>query len=389
MERKDLVLVTGGTGFLGGHCIVGLLRRGYQVRTTVRDLIRASELRATIASAVGEAANLDIVEADLGSDRGWREAVSGSRYVLHAASPFPAAQPRNADELIAPARDGTLRILRACLDAKAERVVLTSSSAAMSYPDGGTPDPVTEQYWTNPDHSSATPYVKSKVLAERAAWDFVGSNQCKSLLTVVAPSAILGPVLNKDFSYSVQVVSRLLSGSAPVIPRLGFPFVDVRDVAELHLQAMTSEVAAGERYLGSGEFHWLEDVASILRRSLGSAAKHVPRRRAPDFVVRLIAMVDPGLRAVAHELGRKRIVSSEKAENTFAWSPRSFEETVLDCANSLIRVGAVLPSGSTTMEVVVNKAGMFLIGLAAAASAAAAFAQSTAGSGESPSPVAR
>jgi len=290
---------------------------------------------------VGEATNLDIAEADLGGDRGWREAVSGSRYVLHTASPFPPAQPRNADELIAPARDGTLRILRACLGAKVEHVVLTSSSAAMSYPDGATPDPVTEQYWTNPRHPLATPYVKSKVLAERAAWDFVVSNQCKNLLTVVAPSAILGPVLSKDFSYSVQVVSRLLNGSAPVIPRLGFPFVDVRDVAELHLHAMISEVAAGERYLGSGEFHWLDEVASILRRSLGPRAKRVPRRRAPDFVVRLIAMADPGLRAVAHELGRSRIVSSEKAEKTFAWRSRSFEETVLDCANSLIRVGAV------------------------------------------------
>lgn len=341
METKDLVLVTGGTGFLGGHCIIELLRKGYQVRTTVRDLARASELRTTISRAVGEADNLDIVEADLGSDRGWPDAVRGSRYVLHAASPFPAAQPRNADELIAPARDGTLRILRACLDAKVERVVLTSSSAAMSYPDGGIPDPVTEQYWTNPDHPLATPYVRSKVLAERAAWEFVGRNQCKSLLTVMAPSAILGPVLSKDFSYSVQVVSRLLNGSAPVIPRLGFSFVDVRDIAALHVQAMTSEVAAGERYLGSGDFHWFADIASILRQSLGSRAKRVPRMRAPDFVVRLIAMVDPGLRSVARELGRKRIVSSEKAENAFAWRARSFDETVLDCAHSLIRIGAV------------------------------------------------
>jgi len=341
METKDLVLVTGGTGFLGGHCIIALLRKGYQVRTTIRDLARANELQTMIADAVGEVGSLDIVEADLANDVGWSEAIRGSRYVLHVASPFPSAQPRNADELVAPARDGALRILRACLDAKVERVVLTSSSAAMSYPAGKTPDPVTEQYWTNPDHPLATPYVRSKVLAERAAWDFVASNQCKNLLTVVAPSAILGPVLGRDFSYSVQVVSRLLNGSAPVIPRLGFSFVDVRDVAELHLRAMTSEVAAGERYLGSGEFHWLEDIASILRRSLGARARRVPRRRAPDFVVRLIAMLDPGLRSVARELGRKRTVSSEKAERTFAWRSRPFEETVLDCANSLIRIGAV------------------------------------------------
>jgi dihydroflavonol-4-reductase len=341
MDTKDIVLVTGGTGFLGAHCIIALLRKGYQVRTTIRDLARTSELRNAIAEAVGETGNLDIVEADLSHDRGWLEAVSGSRYVLHTASPFPAAQPRNADDLIAPARDGTLRILRACLDAKVERVVVTSSSTAMSYPDGEPPDPVTEQYWTNPQHPSATPYIKSKVLAERAAWDFMTSHQCESLLTVIAPSAILGPVLSKDFSYSVQMVSRLLNGSVPMIPRLGFSFVDVRDIAELHLRAMTSAVAAGERYLGSGGFRWMEDIASILRQSLGPGAKRVPHTRAPDFVVRLIATVDPGLRSVVRDLGRKQIVSSEKAEKTFTWHSRSFEETVLDCANSLIRIGAV------------------------------------------------
>lgn len=340
MTSKDLVLVTGGTGFLAGHCIIALLARGYPVRTTVRDLAASGELRARIATAGGEG-YLDIVAADLGSDAGWREAVRGARHVLHVASPFPPAQPRDADELIVPARDGTLRILKACLAAGVERVVLTSSSSAMSYPGERIPGAVTERCWTSLAHPAVTPYIKSKVLAERAAWDFVASHQCEKLLTVIAPSTVLGPVLARDYSYSVQVIARLLDGSAPVIPRLGFCFVDVRDVATLHLQAMQSDAAAGERYLGSGGFHWLKEIASILRGTLRSEARRVPRMRAPDFVVRLIAMVDPGLRPVARDIGRRRNLSSEKTEKTFAWHTRPFEETVLDCARSLIRIGAV------------------------------------------------
>lgn len=339
MDGKDLVLVTGGSGFVGARCVIELLRQGYRVRTTIRDLGRSGELRTVIAREA--AGHFEILAADLNSDGPWPNAVKGCRYVLHVASPFPSRQPKDANALIAPARDGALRVLRASFDAKVERVVLTSSLAAMAYPPGDAPPVVTEAIWSDPENPLATPYIKSKVLAESAAWDFVESVGRPDMLTVIAPSTILGPVLTKDFSYSVQAVARMLNGSIAAIPRLGFNFVDVRDVAELHLRAMTTPAAGSQRYLVSDGFHWLEEISVIVRDSLGKEAKRVPRRMAPDFIVRLVAKLDPALRSVVHELGRQRVVSSEKAARTFGWSPRPFQKTVVDCATSLIWAGAV------------------------------------------------
>jgi dihydroflavonol-4-reductase len=341
MVDKEMVLVTGGTGYVGSWCIIELLRQGYRVRTTVRDRGRSGELRTAMAREVQHIEHFEIIKADLESDEAWPEAVKDCRYVLHIASPFPPKQPKDAEQLIRPAREGTLRVLKACLEANVERVVLTSSSSAMAYPTGETPELVTEEYWTDPDHPSATPYVKSKVWAEAAAWEFVAHNERSDLLTVIAPSTILGPVLNKDFSYSLRSVACLLDGSVPAIPRLGFAFVDVRDVAELHLRAMTTPAAGGQRYLASGEFHWLEEVAAILRSSLGAEGKRVPRYRAPDFMVKLLAKFNPELRSVIKELGQRRVFSSEKARQMFGWSPRPFQETVVDCATSLIWAGAI------------------------------------------------
>jgi len=341
MGAKDLVLVTGGTGYIGSWCIIELLRRGYHVRTTLRDKGRSGELRTAIAREIREIENFETIKANLESDEGWPEAVNGCRYVLHVASPFPRKQPKDANEIIRPAHEGTLRVLKACLDANVERVVLTSSSSAMAYPAVESPGPITEESWTDPNHPSATPYVKSKVLAEEAAWEFVSNNGRTDLLTVIAPSTVLGPVLNKDFSYSLQAVARLLDGSAPGIPRLGFSFVDVRDVADLHLRAMTTPEAGGQRYLASGGFHWLEEIAAILRSGLGAEAKRVPKWRAPDFMIKLLAMFDPEVRSVARELGRQRVFSSEKAHQMFGWTPRPFPLTIVDCATSLIWARAV------------------------------------------------
>ncbi len=338
MDGKDLVLVTGGTGFVGARCIIELMRKGYRVRTTIREIGRSGELRTVIARAVG--GTIEIIAADLNNDAPWPNAIKGCRYVLHVASPLPPKQPKNPEALIAPARGGTLRVLQASLEAKVERVVLTSSLAAMAYPRGAAPDVVTEAFWTDPEHPWATPYIKSKALAESAAWDFVQAHGRTDMLTAIAPSTILGPVLTKDISYSVLSVARMLDGSIPAIPRLGFNFVDVRDVAEAQVRAMTTREAGGQRYLVSGEFHWLEDIAAILRESLGKDAKRVPRARAPDFMVKLIARFNPELRAVIHELGQQRTVSSEKARQTFGWSPRPFQKTVVDCATSLIWAGA-------------------------------------------------
>lgn len=338
----ETVLVTGGTGFLGSWCIVELLSRGYNVRATVRDLAREPELRASIDAEADAGDRLSVYAADLTDDAGWTEAVSGCGYVLHVASPFPPQQPKDPDDLIVPAREGTLRVLRASLDAGAKRVVVTSSAVAVA--NSGKPpasgNAFTEDDWSDPANPSLTPYGRSKTIAERAAWDFVNERGAKDRLAVVNPSAILGPALSDDLSYSLQAIERLLEGM-PGIPRLGFSFVDARDVADLQVRAMTAPEAAGERFLAAGPFLWMHEVAEIMRDRLGRQGARVPTRRVPNFVVRAMARFDPALRSIVGDLGRRRDLSSEKARTRLGWSPRPIEETVVDTAESLIRVGAV------------------------------------------------
>jgi len=285
---------------------------------------------------------LSVHVADLTDDAGWESAVSGCDYVLHVASPFPPQQPEDPDELIVPAREGTLRVLETALTAGVKRIVLTSSAVAVA--NSGNPptsgEAFTEQDWSDPLNPDLSPYGRSKTIAERSAWDLVNERGDTSRLSVVCPSAILGPTLSKDRSYSLQAVERLLGGM-PGIPRLGFSFVDVRDVADLHLRAMTAPEAAGERFLGAGPFLWMSEVAQILRDRLGDKAAKVPTRKVPNFVVRTMARFDPGLRTVVGELGKRRIMSSEKAKTTLGWSPRPIEETLVDTAESLMRVEAV------------------------------------------------
>jgi dihydroflavonol-4-reductase len=338
-HREETVLVTGGSGFLGGWCLVELLRRGFRVRTTVRDPSREAEVRANLASEVDAGDRLSVFTADLSGDAGWQEATHGCEYVLHVASPFPPAQPKDPNELITPARDGTLRVLRAGLESGVRRVVLTSSTAAVrSSGETRSPEPLTEEDWTDPDSPHLTPYVRSKTIAERAAWDLVHEDGNVGRLAVVNPSAILGPVLSDDLSYSLQVITRMLNGM-PGVPRLGFSFVDVRDVADLQIRAMMAPEAAGERFLAAGPFLWLSEVAEILRDHLGPAAAKVPRRTVPNPIVRVMARFDPGLRSVAGELGHKVTYSSQKAGTRLGWSPRPIEETIVDCAQSLVRGG--------------------------------------------------
>jgi dihydroflavonol-4-reductase len=257
--------------------------------------------------------------------------------VIHVASPFPPEAPKDPRELIDPARDGTLRVLRSSVGAGVERIVVTSSSAAAAAPREPAPSPITEEHWT--DLELARPYVQSKVLAERAAWEYMREIEAEGRLAVVLPSAILGPVLSPDLSYSVQAVERLLKRQMPGIPRIGFSWVDVRDVADLHIRAMTSPRAAGERFLGAGEFMWLGDVARVLRERLGPAGERVPTRRVPNFVVRAGARFDPGLRQIVGQLGRQTVFSAEKARTVLDWSSRPVEETIVDCARSLIHQG--------------------------------------------------
>lgn len=333
------VLVTGGSGFLGGWCIVELLRQGYTVRTTVRDLGREAEVRAAVGSQLDPGDRLAFFAADLSADEGWQQAVEGCAYVLHVASPFPAAQPKDPDELIVPAREGTLRVLRAALDAGVERVVLTSSVAAIA---GGAKGPgaLTEADWTDLQTPKLSPYVQSKTIAEKAAWDLVRERGEEARLAAVNPGAILGPLLSKDPSFSLQAIERLLKGM-PGVPRIGFSFVDVRDVAALQVAAMTAPEAGGERFIAVDEFRWMEDVAAILRKRLGNAATKVPTRTVPNLLVRALALFDPSVRTIVNQLGKKLTYSSEKSRTALGWTPRPLEQSIVETAESMVAKGLV------------------------------------------------
>ena len=334
----ETVLVTGGSGFLGSRCLVELLGRGYAVRTTVRDVSREPEVRAMVGAEVDPGQRLSVVAADLTRDDGWPQAVEGADYVLHVASPFPPKQPKDPDELIVPAREGTLRVLRAAFDSGTKRVVVTSSVAAIRNPSVLPDGPLTEEQWTDAENSDLSPYTLSKTIAERAAWDLVRERGEPERLAVVNPGAILGPVLSDDLSYSLEVIERMLKGM-PGVPRLGFSFVDVRDVADLEIRAMTAPEAGGERFIATDRFLWMAEVAEILRERLGEAAAKVPTRTVPNLMVRAMGLFDPGIRSIVGDLGQRLELSSEKARNTLGWSPRPTEETIVETAESLIRRG--------------------------------------------------
>jgi len=330
------VLVTGGTGFLGGWCVVELLRQGHDVRTSIRDRAREPQLRAAVASQGLDPGALDVVEADLATDDGWAAAVDGCSHVLHVASPFPAKQPDDPDELIVPARDGTLRVLRTALDAGVERVVVTSSVAAVrgTKEDPG-PGPLTEEHWTDASNTALQPYTRSKTIAERAAWDLARERGAEQRLAVVNPGAIIGPVLHDDHSASLQLITRLLGG-LPAAPRLGYSLVDVRDVAALHLAAMTAPQAGGKRYIATDRFLWMTEIAQVLRDGLGEAGRKAPTRTLPDVAVRVMAIFDGSVRSILSDLGRRTAYSSERARTELGWQTRPVEESILDCARSLM-----------------------------------------------------
>jgi nucleoside-diphosphate-sugar epimerase len=346
VERRETVLVTGGSGFLGGWCLVELLRRGYTVRATLRDPAREGEVRAMVGSQVEIGERMSVFPADLTADAGWQEAVAGCDYVLHVASPFPPVQPKDPDELIAPARDGTVRVLRAGLDAGVRRIVVTSSVAAVRNA-GAEPAEreLTEADWTDPQNPRLSAYARSKTIAELAAWELVRAQGVEERLVVVAPGAILGPVLGPDRSYSLQVIERMLDGM-PGLPRLGFSFVDVRDVAALEVEAMTAPTTGGQRLLAAGPFLWMSEVAQILRERLGEDASKVPRRQVPDFLVRGLALFDASLRSVVGELGERVTYSLENSSRRAGFSPRPIEQTVIDSARSLLAHPAAAASGA-------------------------------------------
>lgn len=340
------VLVTGGSGFVGSHCILQLLSAGHQVRATIRSLTRESQVRAMLQQAGAQPdARLTFFAAALENDAGWAEAVAGCEYVLHVASPFPSNVPKHEDELIVPAREGALRVLRASRNAGVKRVVLTSSFAAIGYGHESRTTPFDETIWTDPNGADVLPYVKSKTLAERAAWNFIAEEGRGLELAVINPVGILGPVLGPDYATSILLVQRLMDGAMPGCPRLYFGLVDVRDVADLHLRAMTHPAARGERFLAvAGDFVSMLDIAKVLKARMGPAAKRVPARELPNWLVRIAAMRDPAVKQILPELGKPKNATGEKARRLLGWTPRSNEEAIIATAESLLRLGLLKAS---------------------------------------------
>jgi dihydroflavonol-4-reductase len=311
------VLVTGGAGFIGVHCIVGLLRDGHQVRATLRSLTRAQEVRDMVAVGGADPAGIEFVAADLGADAGWTEATAGCAYVQHVASPFPAFAPKDENELIAPARDGALRLLRAAKAAGVKRVVMTSSYAAVGY---GQPEPLfTEEDWTDLDTPNLSAYVKSKTIAERAAWDYVAGEGAPLELAVINPVGVFGPTLGPDTSTSLMLIQALFGGHGSALPRYALGIVDVRDVADLHIKAMTAPQAKGERFLAvAGDFMTPPEIARLLNERFGAHIEIPPQDDTP-----------------------KSGASNAKAKKLLGWAPRSNEDALLASAESMVRFGLI------------------------------------------------
>ena len=329
----ETVLVTGGTGFVGGWAIVSLLKRGYRVRTTVRSLAREPGLRAAIAREVDPGEGLEVVVADLEADGGWPEAVSGCDFVLHIASPLGSGAANEA-ALIDTAREGALRVLRTATTAGVRRVVLTSSTAACT-PARPLDRAIDESDWTDTDQPGLAAYRRSKALAERAAWDFMAGKATE--LATLLPGAIFGPVLSRERLGSVAIIERLLTGQPPALPRLAFNITDVRDLAEAHVRAMTAPEAAGERFIALGEALWYGDMARILKARLGASAAKVPTAAMPDFAARALAAVSPQMKAMLPLLGRTQAFSTARAQQALGWAPRPAADTIADTAASLLR----------------------------------------------------
>lgn len=343
LKTGQWVLVTGGTGFVGVHCILQLLQKGYTVKTTLRSLNRKNEVIDMLkVGGLTSFENLSFIEADLTNDSNWTEAVNGCDYVLHVASPIFLRTPKDENEMIRPAVEGTLRVLKASRNAGVKRVVMTSNFGAVGYSHTDTTKVITEENWTIPNQKGLSAYNKSKVLAERAAWEFMAEEGGKLELSVINPMAILGPSLGPVLSSGFELLLKVLDGSMKAIPNITLGIVDVRDVADLHIRAMTNPAANGQRFLAlAGGILSLPEIATLLKAEMGDAASRVSTKTVPDWLVHLAALFSPTAKSIAPMVGRYRNASNEKARTVLGWEPRSNEEAILATANSLVRYGAI------------------------------------------------
>jgi dihydroflavonol-4-reductase len=345
----DRVLVTGATGFIAQHCMLQLLDAGYDVRGTARSAERTAEVAAILTPHLrGEArerlGTLDVVAADLMADDGWRDAVAGCRFVLHVASPLPRGVVKDENELIAPARDGALRVLRAARDAGVERVVLTSSLSAIVYGNDRSRR-FTEVDWSNLAGERIGAYDKSKTIAERAAWDFMGTVTGSSSmeLAVINPGLVLGPLLSSDWGTSGEMVKRILEHKVPAIPNINFSTVDVRDVASAHLSAMVRPEAAGQRFICAEANHSMMEIAQILKARYGPQGFKIPTGRLPSIAVKLMAVFDKTVRLALNDLDTTQNVDNSKLRTLLDWQPRDLVEMTTSMADSMIEYGVVRP----------------------------------------------
>ncbi|WP_334151192.1 SDR family oxidoreductase [Microbacterium sp.] len=346
------VLVTGGSGFIAGHIIVQLLAEGHLVRATIRSLDREAAVREVLRDAgMIDGEHLEFVAADLTSDAGWADAVAGVEQVIHVASPVQPGHVDDEDDLIIPAREGTVRVLRAARDGGARRVVLTSAFHAVSWGHPHDDHVFTEDDWTVLDGPGVDAYGKSKTLAERAAWEFVADEGRGLELVAMLPVAVMGPVMGGSVSGSNHIVQRMLGGAMPALPHIFIPVVDVRDVAAAHLLAMADADAAGQRFLlSSGSVLPLSEIAATIRTTVGDAASRVPTRTIPNLVVRIAAVFNPAFRATVPDLGYRKQLTNAKARRMLRWSPRDPHEAIAAAAQSMVAKGLV-PSASPIIEV--------------------------------------
>ncbi len=337
---KKRVLLTGISGFLGSHTAIQLLNKGYEVIGTIRNLNRADDINKVISHHSSNTDNLIIVEANLLNENIWVKLTKDIDYVMHIASPFPRTLPKNDEELVIPAKQGTLNVLRAASKNGVKRIVITSSSTAVLYgKEKNKRDGIyTEEEWTDETNLKDTaPYIRSKTIAEKAAWEFIKTDNSGLELTTVCPGAILGPVLEKDFGTSANIVIKTMDGSSPAIPQIGFEIVDVRSVADLQIRAMEMKKAAGQRFNASVGFMKFKEIADILRVEYPD--KKIPKKTLPNFMTRFISNFEKTLKPILIDLNVERKLDNSKAKKLLSWEPIPNRKAVLDCAESVINLG--------------------------------------------------